>query len=232
MSPVNVVLAGLLGLVTAAWALEFGSAPPMGGTLPWIVRQQALYLSGLYSVALMSLAMMLSTRPVWLEHPLGGLDRVYRLHKWSGILAVAFAAIHWLIEMSDDVLKAWVGRAGRVGEEHYFGLLETLRDLGEDMGEWTIYAVLAMLAITLWKRFPYGIWRQLHRIMPVLYVMLAFHATMLAPSHYWMQPVGAVLALLLMGGTAASIAMAFLTSLALPSSPTCRIDLPIGLKTG
>ena len=205
MLPVNIVLAGLLGLVTLVWALEPGSAASASGTWPWIVRQQALYLSGLYSVALMSLAMMLSTRPVWLERPLGGLDRVYRLHKWSGILAVTFAAIHWLIEMSDDLLKAWVGRAGRVGDEHYFGLLEALRDLGEDMGEWAIYAVLAMLAITLWKRFPYGIWRQLHRVMPVLYLMLAFHAAMLAPSDYWTQPVGALLALLLAGGTVASI---------------------------
>jgi predicted ferric reductase len=205
MSPVNVVLAGLLGLVSVVWALELGSAPSLGGTLPWIVRQQALYLSGLYSVALMSLAMMLSTRPVWLERPLGGLDRVYRLHKWSGILAVTFAAIHWLIEMSDDLLKAWVGRAGRVGEERYSGFLEALRDLGEDMGEWAIYAVLAMLAITLWKRFPYGIWRQLHRVMPVLYLMLAFHAAMLAPAGYWTQPVGLLLATLLTAGTAACI---------------------------
>ena len=35
--------------------------------------------------------MTLATRPVWLERPLGGMDRVYRLHKWSGILAVGFA---------------------------------------------------------------------------------------------------------------------------------------------
>lgn len=205
MLPVNIVLAGLLGLVTLVWAMEPGSAASASGTWPWIVRQQALYLTGLYSVALMSLAMMLSTRPVWLERPLGGLDRVYRLHKWSGILAVTFAAIHWLIEMSDDLLKAWVGRAGRVGEERYFGLLEVLRDLGEDMGEWAIYAVLAMLAITLWKRFPYGIWRQLHRVMPVLYLMLAFHAALLAPSHYWTQPVGLLLATLLTAGTAACV---------------------------
>jgi predicted ferric reductase len=205
MVPVNLVLAALPGLVTVGWALALGSAESASATWPWIVRQQALYLSGLYSVALMSLAMMLSTRPVFLERPLGGLDRIYRLHKWSGILGVTFAAIHWLIEMSDDLLKAWIGRSGRVGEGHYSGLLEALRELGEDMGEWAIYAVLAMLAITLWRRFPYAIWRQLHRVMPVLYLMLAFHAALLAPPNYWLQPVGAVLALLLVGGTAASI---------------------------
>ena len=35
-----------------------------------------------------------------------GMDRIYRLHKWAGILAVGIAATHWLIEMSDDILKA------------------------------------------------------------------------------------------------------------------------------
>ena len=206
MAMVNIVLAGLLLFVTVVWGWDFATTPAQAGTsVPWIVRQQALYLSGLYSVALMSLTMMLSTRPAWLERPLGGMDRVYRLHKWSGILAVGFAAIHWLIEMSDDVLKAWVGRAGRVSEDRYLGFLEPLRDLGEDMGEWAIYAVLAMLAITLWKRFPYGIWRLLHRVMPVLYLMLAFHAAILAPLAYWTQPVGALLAVLLAGGTVASI---------------------------
>ena len=126
MSPVNIVLAGLLGLVTVAWALAPDSGASASGALPWIVRQQTLYLSGLYSVALMSLAVMLSTRPVWLERPLGGLDRVYRLHKWSGILAVTFAAVHWLIEMSDDLLKAWIGRAGRVGAPHRRRIAELL----------------------------------------------------------------------------------------------------------
>ena len=199
------ILAALLALVTLAWGWDIlAVASPSGGSLPWMIRQQGLYLTGVYSIALMSLAMVLATRPSWLERPLGGLDRVYRLHKWSGILAVVFAATHWLIEMSDDVLKALVGREGRLPKEKYAGFLEVLRKLGEDMGEWAIYVVLAMLALTLWKRFPYRIWRHLHRVMPVLYLMLAFHAVMLAPPGYWGQPVGMLLALLLSGGVAAS----------------------------
>lgn len=200
------ILIGLLALVTLAWGWDLQTATgPAGGALWWTIRQEALYLSGLYAIALMSLAMMLATRPAWLERPLGGMDRIYRLHKWGGILAVAFAAIHWLVEMSDDVLKALVGRAGRVQGQEYSGLLEMLRDAAEEMGELAIYAVLAMLAITLWKRFPYQIWRHLHRAMPALYLMLAFHAALLAPPGYWLQPIGLLLALLLCGGTIASV---------------------------
>lgn len=200
------ILVGLLAVITLAWAWDLlTSANPMGGSLAWTIRQQALYLSGLYSIGLMSLAMMLATRPAWLERPLGGLDRIYRLHKWSGILAVSFAATHWLIEMSDDVLKAVVGREGRMAKEKYVGFLEVLRKLAEDMGEWAIYLVLAMLALTLWKHFPYRPWRHLHRAMPVIYLMLAFHAVMLAPSAYWQRPAGAVLGLLLAAGVVGAV---------------------------
>lgn len=200
------ILASLLAIMTLAWGWDIHSATgPSGGSLPWTLRQEGLYLTGLCSMALMSLAMMLATRPTWLERPLGGMDRVYRLHKWSGILAVGVAATHWLIEMSDDVLKALIGREGRLPKEKYSGFLEVLRKLAQDMGEWAIYAVLAMLVVTLWKRFPYRTWRHLHRVMPVLYLMLAFHAAMLAPRDYWQQPVGVLLALLLAGGVVASL---------------------------
>lgn len=195
------LLAIPIALLALAWGWDIAQTPadPNVHAL-WLARQQGLHLSGLLSVAMMSLAMLLATRPVWLEAPLGGMDRIYRSHKWAGILAVGFAALHWLVEMSDDILKALIGRQGRVPEDVLTGLLDVLRDLAEDMGEWAIYALLAMLVITLWKKFPYRPWRFLHRAMPVLYLMLAFHAALLAPTDYWTQPVGALLAVLLGAG--------------------------------
>lgn len=200
----------LLTLFVAVLSLAWATAALAPGaeittSLPWIARQEGLYLSGLLSIGLMSLAMVLAVRPAWLERPLGGLDRAYRVHKWAGILAIALAATHWLVEMSDDIIKNIWGKAGKPDNEHVTGVLAGLQDLAEEFGEWAIYAVLAMLVLSLWKRFPYAWWRHAHRIMPVLYLMLAFHAALLAPATYWTQPVGALLALLLSAGTIASI---------------------------
>jgi predicted ferric reductase len=194
----KILLGLLLAIVTVAWGMDvLATGGSSGGTLPWVIRQEALYLSGLLSIALMSLAMFLSTRPAWLETPLGGMDRVYRTHKWAGILAVSFAVVHWLVEeIVGDILKAMVGREGRIPKEQFTGFLEVMRDLAKDMGEWAFYLVLAMLVITLWKRFPYKTWRVVHQAMPVLYLMLALHAAMLAPTDYWTQPVGILIALL------------------------------------
>lgn len=169
-------------------------------TLLGLARQEALYLSGLMSIGLMSLAMYLATRPLWLETPLGGMDRVYRTHKWAGILGGSFAILHWLVEMSDDILKSTIGRAGRVPKDNATGWLDSLQDLAEDFGEWGFYILLALLALTLWKRFPYRPWRFLHRAMPVIYLVLAFHSALLAPRYYWTQPVGWLLAGLLAAG--------------------------------
>ena len=213
----------LLSVVGLTWAWDLmQAAPPTGAHPLWIARQQLLTLSGFLSIALMSLTMLLATRPAWLESPLGGMDRVYRTHKWAGILAVIFAALHWLIEMSSDVLKAMIGRTGRVPNETFTGLLEILRDLAGDMGEWAIYAVLAMLAITLWKKFPYRMWRILHRAMPVLYLMLAFHAALLAPQAYWLQPAGALLAVLLVAGVYGAV-LSLLGSIGRSREATGRI---------
>lgn len=196
----------LLVLTLVAWA-GATSNPGVGGvgSLAWLARAEGLNLTGLGAVALMSVAMLLATRPAWLERPLGGLDRGYRVHKWLGIGAILLAAGHWLVEMSDDIIKGLWGRAGRPEKIRFDGLLESMRDLAEEFGEWAIYALLAMLAITLWRRFPYTLWRHAHRVMPVLYLMLAFHAALLAPPSYWAQPVGWLLGLMLAVGSASAV---------------------------
>jgi predicted ferric reductase len=85
-------LALIITLVSVAWGWHALVVDAPAGAAPlWILRQQGLYLSGLLSIALMSLAMLLATRPAWLEAPLGGMDRVYHSHKWAGILALLIA---------------------------------------------------------------------------------------------------------------------------------------------
>ena len=74
-------LPAFLAVLTLAWGVNAVTLDASQTTLPWLIREQGLYLSGLLSIGLMSLAMVLATRPVILERPLGGMDRIFRVHK-------------------------------------------------------------------------------------------------------------------------------------------------------
>ena len=204
-APATTLLTGLLALFTAAWLQAFLATPiPESASTLWLVRQQGLYLSGILSLVLMALAMFLSIRPKWLEAPLGGMDRIYRLHKWSGILATLLAVTHWGFYEASGLVRSLVGRSGRVREAKG-ELARLLHDPAEDLGEWGFYLLLALVAITLLRRFPYHLWRHSHRAMPVVYLPLAFHGAVLTPAHYWATPFGILFATALILGSVAAV---------------------------
>lgn len=198
-------LIAFMATVILAWGASLFVDLGQGITTGWDVYQQSLLLTGTLAIGLMSLAMILSTRPAWLEPLFGGLDRIYRAHKWAGILALGFAMAHWLIEMWDDGIKAFFGRGVRLPKADLSGYMEMMRHAAKDAGEWAIYLLIGMVLISLWRKFPYKFWRYLHRAMPALYLVLVFHTLWLFPVQWWAQPVGVLMAVLLVGGTLASL---------------------------
>lgn len=166
--------------------------------------EHLLTLSGFLAINFMSLTMLLAMRPKWLEFPLGGLDKMYHLHKWTGILGAVFATAHWLIEMADDPIQDLFGKERSLREAHFSGLLDSLQDLAEDLGEPGLYLLLALVVLTLIRWVPYRFWRYLHRIMPLIYLALASHAVLLAPLSWWQQPTGWLMAVFIFGGCVAS----------------------------
>ncbi|WP_303785816.1 ferric reductase-like transmembrane domain-containing protein [Azovibrio restrictus] len=195
-------LGGFTALLVLAWGanLRYGAGLPAGDTL-WVIRAETLNLSGLLAVGLMSLIMVLATRPAWLEKPLGGMDRIYRTHKWAGILAGIAVLVHWAADEAGGPIRNLIGRSGKVAREHGPELYESLHHLGKDVGEWALYPLLGLILLTLLRWFPFKPWRLLHRAMPVLYLMGAFHGLLLAPLAWWQQPLGWLMALLIAAGS-------------------------------
>lgn len=192
-TPRTWILLGLLLMMQLAlwqWSLSY---------------EHFLTLSGYLAINFMSITLLLATRPAWLETASGGLDKTYQLHKWTGILAVVFALSHWLIEMSDDAFKAMFGKDRSLREADFSGLLDNLQDAAEDLGEPGLYLLLLLVAISLLRWVPYFYWRHLHRVMPLIYLALAAHALLLAPSSWWQQPTGWIMALLMVGGVFGSL---------------------------
>ena len=121
---------------------------------------------GAASIAALSLTLILSTRSRLLEPFFGGLDRMYGVHKWLGITALALMIGHNTIE---PALEDFV-RETRLGE------------FASDLGEVALNGFIGLILISWIKRLPFTqleipwpIWRFTHRFTGILFAVAAFH---------------------------------------------------------
>ena len=178
-------------------------------------RGVAVQLSGVVTIAAMSVAMVLATRPRWLEPHLAGLDKMYRLHKWLGITALVGGLTHWWLAKGTKWMVGWgwLERPARGGPRPGAAAVEpTLeqwvrgyRHLAESVGEWAFYAALLLMIVALVKRIPYRWFAKTHQLIAIAYLVLVFHALVLLKWAYWSQPVGWLVALLLAAGTVSAM---------------------------
>lgn len=200
---------GALALLTVLWlAAEPTVFQPTGF---FAFRGVIVQYTGIIAMAAMSIAMILALRPQWPERWFGGLDKMYRLHKWLGIAALVVAVIHWLWSKGPKWAVGWGLLEPPVrGErpplentiEQFF---LSQRGTAEGLGEWAFYAAVLLIALALIKYFPYRPFYKTHRLLAVVYLVLVFHSVVLTTFSYWMSPIGAVMALLLAAGTYAAV---------------------------
>jgi predicted ferric reductase len=196
----------LLGIL---WLAADPSALWASGFIAW--RDSMVQLSGVLAMTCMSLAMILALRPRWPERWIGGLDKMYRLHKWLGIGGLVLAIIHWLWSQGPKwaVGLGWLARPERGAPPATAGAVEeafrSWRGTAEGVGEWAFYAAVLLIAVALIDRIPYRLFYKTHRLLAVAYLVLVFHAVVLLNFPYWSAPIGVVTAVLLAYGTWASI---------------------------
>lgn len=200
---------GSFALLTLLWFAAEPSAPAPANF--FALRAAMMQYSGVIAMGAMSLAMLLALRPGWPERWFGGLDKMYRLHKWLGIAALIVAVIHWLWAQGPRWAVGWgwlerpVRGARPAIENPVEAFFASLRGAAEGLGEWAFYATVILIVLALVKYFPYRLFYKTHRLLAVTYLVLAFHSVVLLKFSYWSQPVGWVMALLLAFGTAAAV---------------------------
>ena len=211
MRPIKTLLLLTLLLPTLLWVLADTPWPQPFGYFAF--RTLYIQLSGIVAIAAMSVAVLLALRPKWLEPWLQGLDKMYRLHKWLGLSALAAAVLHWWLAQGTKWMVGWgwLTRPARgprppaPDPSTVEGWLNTQRKLAESLGEWAFYAAALLILLALIKRFPYHLFTKTHRWIAVVYLLLAYHAVVLTRFDYWLQPVGWLLGALLAGGSVAAL---------------------------
>lgn len=179
------------------------------------LRSLLINYSGILGIGVMSVAMILAIRPVLFEPYLGGLDKMYRLHKWLGISGLVIAVIHWMWAQ----VPKWLVGSGlierpvrlRAPEETVaiFKYFQSQRGLAESMGEWAFYAAVLLIILALVKRFPYRHFFKTHRLLAIVYLFLVFHSMVLMKFGFWGEAIGPVMAVLMIGGSVAALAVLF-----------------------
>lgn len=164
----------------------------------------------------MSACLILAVRPKILETPLGGLDKMYRLHKWFGIIALSGSILHW----TSKQFPKWLVKLGlfdgkkppRPPMQEVLTLkdwLATQRHFAEEVGEIAFYVALVLLVAALIKRIPYRWFSKLHILIVPVYLALVWHTIVLANFAYWSQPLGWLLIAALLAGIACSLIALF-----------------------
>ena len=129
--------------------------------LPNVADKIALFSQflGLAALVLMAWGQVLSTHLPGIETIFGGLDRVYVLHKWSGIIAMAAILLHDTVDAEMDGL----------------GRETALNELAETLGELSLYGLLILVVISVATFVPYHLWKWTHKAMGALFAAGTFH---------------------------------------------------------
>ena len=210
MNALKISFWGLLLILTILWLFADTFMPEPFTYFSF--RSVFIQYTGVIAICVMSVAMVLALRSTWIEKRLGGLDKMYRLHKWLGITALVAAITHWWWATGTKWMVGWgwliKPERKKLSPEALPTVEQWLRDqrhLAESLGEWAFYAAAILIILALIKRFPYHLFKKVHYWIAIAYLVLAFHTVVLTKFDYWFQPIGLLTALLLMGGTLSAL---------------------------
>jgi predicted ferric reductase len=193
-------------LIVVLWAV-LQPAEVLSFAAPYLTMRKALTsLTGALALGWMGICMLLALRPAWLESALGGLDKLYYVHKWVGIGAVLLVVVHWLLILSPRTLMAWgwvetVARrphGPRAGGSSLIGI-------AKEMGEWSAWLMIALGIVALLRFVPYGWFRKLHKGFPVAFLIGAFHSVVMVQKDVAGTPFGLLMWAIALFGSAIAV---------------------------
>ncbi|WP_289036054.1 ferredoxin reductase family protein [uncultured Roseibium sp.] len=128
---------------------------------------------GSASLILMGINQFLATRIKGLETLFGSLDRIYVLHKWIAVIAIAALGLHDIIDAEMDGIRGGA-----------------LSGIAEDLGEVSLYGLLILGFASVITFIPYHLWKWTHRFIGVFFAMGAFHFFFIEKPFQNAEPLG------------------------------------------
>lgn len=165
-------------------SLTWVTVPP---TLKGGIRE-IQFFTGALSYALAAILIITAARPKWLERFIL-LDKYYLFHKLVGLSAVILVGVHFFAKdvgrlilpyIMDLQATSGVKRAGAAS-----GM--SLRQLAEVSGLYLTYLATVLIVLTFIKALPYRYWQKTHRLFPLIFLALIFHAVVLTEKSQYLN---------------------------------------------
>ena len=176
---------------------------------------QISYFVGSCAAICMALGLLLSARPRPAESSFGGLDRMYKLHKYLGVVTLLLFIAHYATVPGGP--EGEVAAAGAVSVEAGVAtsapneqpVVQEEEELPIDLfGLIAMIGFTLLIVITLNRKIPYHRWIATHRFMGLFFIVVAAHVFMVlydGEDIPLQSAPGAFLALLLVAGLASYV---------------------------
>lgn len=177
----------------AAFALSPSLERLLTSTSYYGFRIQIMYLSGTLGIILMSAAVIVSARISFINNMLGGLDKAYNFHKLSAGLGFLFGFIHYIISFTNKMLiKAGILESSH-STNHLTGTILEIYKASYIFLEPAFIIMIVVFFIAAYRKIPYHIFQITHKLIPVLYLFIAFHAFATIFRGGWVGTAGGVI---------------------------------------
>jgi len=148
----------VVGIIAISFATTAFAIPAAS----WLSMAAISLACGVAALSLMAGSAILGGRWGWVEGAFGGLDRVYTVHKWLGIYALALASIHLMFKAD---LRGWDTAAILVLPSDWARLARQASFVG--------LMLIAVLALN--RNISYGVWRWWHRLSGPIFLVVVVH---------------------------------------------------------
>lgn len=118
---------------------------------------------GAGSILLMAWSFILALRLPFLERFWGGLDSMYRGHRWAGALAIPLMFLHTQIEPRTKGADVIAGASGNIA------------NAAEDLAETGELMLYALIAVSLLRFIPYRWWKWTHKLFGLPFAFASWH---------------------------------------------------------
>ena len=166
----------------------------------WNLQAQYMYLTGICTMSLMILTMLVSLRIPKLNSILEGLDKAYNIHKWTGIFTTVFVVIHWLGDKIPLVLLQLNIVPDAIIDVNLYTRPEIIfYKSGTLLAEIFFYVFIFLIVVSLSNKISYKFFRKSHKFVPYVFLVYAYHGATAPLKDHWYKNPSIYVVLLLIG---------------------------------